>query len=73
MSAHIYFEKYLRPNFEEWSANPLDERRAMNAVLSLNHMADWFYFRDCAGLPRIQATKKMNEFRTSLIEKCDDF
>ena len=45
----------------------------MNAVLSLNHMADWFYFRDCAGLPRIQATKKMNEFRTSLIEKCDDF
>jgi hypothetical protein len=74
MSAHIYFEKYLRPNFEEWSANPLDERRAMNAVLSLNQMADWFFYENKSQPSRVANARKVREFREHLVKcECDDF
>jgi hypothetical protein len=74
MSAKSFFEKYLRPNFEEWTANPIDERRAMNAILSLSQMTDWFYHENKSDLSKIASAKNLNDFREQLIQnKCSDF
>ena len=74
MSAREFFDKYLIPNVREWEGEPLYERRAMNAVLSLNHMADWFFLqsKDEAKLPMsVTGTKQYREHLVSA--ECPDF
>jgi hypothetical protein len=34
-----FFVQHVRPNYEEWQQDPLDERRAKNAVSDANYMA----------------------------------
>jgi hypothetical protein len=74
MNARSFLEKFLRPNFEEWAANPIDERRAMNAILSLNHMADW-YFAENRSIPtkvgRATALKGYCDYLVS--NECSEF
>jgi hypothetical protein len=74
MSAKSFFEKYLRPNIDDWTANPIDERRAMNAILSLNQMTDWFYNENKSDPSKIALAQNLNDFREHLIQnECSDF
>jgi hypothetical protein len=34
-----FFDRHVRPNYEDWLQHPLDERRAKNAVGDANNMA----------------------------------
>jgi hypothetical protein len=74
MSATSFFEKYLRPNFEEWTASPLGERRAMNAILSLSQMTDWFYHENKSDPAKTASAKSVNDLRKHLVQnECSDF
>jgi hypothetical protein len=74
MSAKSFFEKYLRPNFEEWTASPIDERRAMNAILSLSQMADWFYHENKSDPSKTASAKSVKDLRKHLVQSvCSDF
>jgi hypothetical protein len=74
MSSRSFLEKFLRPNFEEWAASPIDERRAMNAILSLNQMADW-YFVDNSSIPtNVGCATRQTDYRKYLVEnECAEF
>ena len=43
-----FFEQHVRPNYEEWLHEPLNERRAKNAVSDANVMAArvFHYWKD---------------------------
>lgn len=41
--AHAFFETHVVPNLDAWLCQPTDIRLAMNAVVSLYHMADHFW------------------------------
>lgn len=45
--AHEFLDTHVLPNHDAWIEHPTDMRLAMNAVLSLYHMADhfWHVFR----------------------------
>jgi hypothetical protein len=74
MSARNFFEKYLRPNFEEWATCPADERRAMNAVLSLNQMADWFFYENKTHKSQVGDALSVGQYRDHLVRcECADF
>jgi hypothetical protein len=68
MSATSFFEKYLRPNFEEWTASPLEKRRAMNAILSLSQMTDWFYHENKSDPSKADSAKSVNDLRKHLVQ-----
>ena len=38
-----FFDQHVRLNYDEWLAEPLDERRAKNAVADANNMAARVY------------------------------
>ncbi len=44
MSAKEFYLKYLKPNYDEWVLSLLDERLAMNTILSANQMVDWYFY-----------------------------
>jgi hypothetical protein len=72
--AHEFFEIHAKPNFEEWEKSPLDIRLAMNAVVSLFHMADHFwnaYEADSSAL--VFNTKILSKFRSELASRNPDF
>ena len=74
MSAREFFDKYLLPNFKEWERQPLDERFAMNATVSANQMADWFFknLERESKLPN--GVKNIKGFRDFLVaQECSDF
>ena len=43
VSAREFYQKYLKPNYDEWVTNLLDERLAMNTILSANQLVDWHF------------------------------
>jgi hypothetical protein len=74
MSARSFFEKYLRPNFEDWMVSPIDERRAMNAILSLNQMTDWFYHEIKSNPSQLALAASVSDLRKHLAQnECSDF
>lgn len=40
-----YFETVVSPNLTEYYRDPLDVRKAINACISLYHLADWHWSR----------------------------
>ena len=74
MSAREFYDKHLLPNFLEWERYPLDERRAMNATVSANQMADWYFQQllDDGILPNDVTT--LAKLRDKLVsQNCADF
>jgi hypothetical protein len=71
--AQQFFDIHVVPNYDAWLSQPTDLRLAMNAVVSLYHMADYFwnsfYETDC----RVYSTKKSGEFRAELARRSDDY
>ncbi len=51
-----YFEKVVLPNLQEFYKSPLDVRKALNACISLYHLADWHW----TTLPREEKNNKKN-------------
>ena len=74
MSAREFYDNYLLPNFLEWEQYPLDERRAMNATISANQMADWYFQHlQREGIPLNEATTP-TKLRDKLASQyCADF
>ena len=69
--AHDFFETHVVPNHEAWLARPTDIRLAMNAVLSLHHMADHFWLAYQATNPKlVYCTKNLRGFRDELVKQC---
>lgn len=68
--AHDFFDTHLVPNYEAWLVQPTDMRLAMNAVVSLYHMADHFWHA-YANLDssRIFATANSALFRAELANR----
>jgi hypothetical protein len=74
MSARLFLDRYLQPNYQAWLANRLDERLAMNAVLSANQLADWVYHELKSTNILGQGGDSVNKFRSHLVEmECKDF
>ena len=70
-----FFDIHVKPNYEDWLAEPLDERRAKNAVADANNMAErvWYYWIDRDPAQVYDATtpgRYRNELST---RECADF
>jgi hypothetical protein len=72
--AHTFFETHVEPNLSAWSAQPIDIRLAMNAVVSLYHMADHFWHAYGSVDPiRVFGTSSAADFRKELAVKNNHF
>jgi len=72
--AHSSLQTHVKPNLYEWSKQPTDERLAMNAVLSLYHLADHFWQAYSSSDPsRVFGTKNASYFRAKLAERDENF
>lgn len=72
--AHAYFETHVEPNLAVWSAQPTDIRLAMNAVVSLYHMADHFWHAyGSVDSIRVFGTPSAGEFRKELAVQNNHF
>jgi hypothetical protein len=70
-----FFERHVRPNYEEWRQAPLDERRAKNAVSEANNMAEraFHYWRD-RDPNQIYGARNAGQYRRELAAReCPDF
>src|SRR5208282_1562095 len=75
-SPRYFFDIHLMPNCTDWDAQPSDERRAMNAVMSANQMADWVfsYWQQHGDQNKLYDSTKPGEYRTKLVEReCQNF
>jgi hypothetical protein len=73
-SAHDFFDTHLVPNHEAWLAEPTDMRLAMNAVVSLYHMADHFWHAYSKTDPgRTLNTANSALFRAALADQDREF
>ena len=72
-----FFEQHVRPNYEEWLRNPLDERCAKNAVSDANNMAArvLHYWQDLDRSKVYGCTiEQESAYREALVEReCPDF
>jgi hypothetical protein len=72
--AHLFFQMHVKPNLDSWHAQPPDERLAMNAVVSLYHLADHFWQAYSSCDPgRVLDTKSASEFRGLLAKRDVNF
>ena len=74
MSAQEFYHKYLKPNYDEWVASLLDERLAMNTILSANQLADWHFYDLKIGNSVGQSFSGPKVFREHIVANvCADF
>lgn len=72
--ARAFFETHVEPNLAAWSAQPTDIRLAMNAVVSLYHMTDHFWYAyESVDPVRVFGTKSTNQFRNNLAQQFSHF
>lgn len=65
--AHEFFHIHVLPNLEAWLSQPTDIRLAMNATVSLYHMADHYWLAYSPIDPaRVFGTKDSGSFRSEL-------
>ncbi len=68
--ARRFFDSHLMPNHDAWLAEPTDLRLAMDAAVSLYHMADHFWHTFSATEPaRVFDTSNSSRFRTELAKR----
>lgn len=73
-AAHEFFDTHVVPNHDEWLGQPTDLRQAMNAVLSLYHMADHFWHAYGEADPgRTFHTARAGEFRAEMARRYNLF
>lgn len=72
--AHDFFDTHLVPNHEVWLVQPTDIRLAMNAVVSLYHMADHFWHAYNQTNPNLTfQTRNSALFRAALATRDNHF
>lgn len=72
--AHEFFEIHVVPNLEAWLSQPTDMRLAMNAVVSLYHMADHFWHAYASvDAGRVFGTASSGLFRAELAQRNTHF
>lgn len=65
--AHEYFQVHALPNLEAWLAQSTDIRLAMNAVVSMYHMADHYWHAYSVLEPsRVLSKNTSSAFRSEL-------
>ena len=70
-----FFDQHVLPNYDEWLAQPLDERRARNAVAEANNMAArvYLHWKD-TDRARVFDANSESEYRDALATcECEDF
>jgi hypothetical protein len=70
-----FFEQHVRPNYEEWRQEPLNERRAKNAVSDANNMAARvFHYWNGRDQSQIYGARREGDYRDELAAReCPDF
>ncbi len=70
-----FFEDHVRPNYEEWMAQPLDQRLAKNAVADANNMAARVYHHwENVDRAKVHGVNHEGQYRDALVAKeCEDF
>ena len=70
-----FFDQHVLPNYDEWLAQPLDERCALNAVAAANNMAErvYHYWKDTDRAQVFDANTE-SKYRDELATReCGDF
>ena len=70
-----FFEQHVRPNYEEWLRQPLNERLAKNAVQDANNMAAHaFRYWNDRDPTKVYGARKEGQYRNELAKReCPDF
>ena len=69
-----YFETHVKANHADWCNEPLDERKAMNAAVSANQMADHMYhYLSENDNSQLLGARNPGEYRGALAEIEPDF
>jgi hypothetical protein len=64
--AHEFFARHVEPAVAEWRANRLDDRRAMQAAVALNQLADYYFHSVPVGDARRHGAQNVGELRAAL-------
>ena len=71
----LFFDRHVKPNYDDWLASPADERLAKNAVADANNMAAraYHYWRDREP-DHVYRTANEGRYRDELATReCPDF
>lgn len=70
-----FFEGHVKPNYQEWFADPLNERHAKNAFSDANIMAERvFHYWNDRDSNRLYAATGPTPYRKALVaNECEDF
>lgn len=72
--AYSFFVKHVQPNMSAWASQLTDERLAMNAVFSLYHLADHFWYSFSVFHPnRVLGANSSGEYRSTLAKRDPNF
>lgn len=72
--AKTFLDTHVLPNVSEWRKSALDLRLAMNAAVSLNQMADYFWHQFFESEPdRVFAKSDVGAFRRELATRHPSF
>ena len=64
--SYDFFNTHLEPNYQDWLKDPTDKRLAMNAILSLYHIADHFWHEHQSIPETVYKTKCAGDYRKEL-------
>jgi hypothetical protein len=69
-----FYDLHLIGNYNDWRAQQLDLRRAMNFAVVANQFADWVFNHCRTHAPhRVAGCKEPADFRWRLVGRCGDF
>jgi len=72
--AQNFFDVHVRPAVDEWNRAPADMRKAMDAAVELNQMADYFFHEYSVSDPgRVFSTSNLAALRAELGRRFPDF
>ena len=71
--AHSFYSLHVMPNVAEFRASLLDLRRAMNAAMVIDHMADHYWEAFKGDPTRVYASASLGAFRKELAKECPEW
>src|SRR4051812_1498974 len=71
--SQLFYREHIAENMREWEADQLVPHKAMNLVLSLNQMADYFFLEFRADPTKVLGATSLEKFRDALRAKSSEF
>jgi hypothetical protein len=73
MTRREYFDQVVDPNYQDFLAEAMSFRRAINAAVTMYHFYERIYwYRKDNSPERLPGNGSVDDFRQSLVQQCED-